>query len=158
MSRDFFVVDELIVARMTAGADVVADIGVIFSSGYPEESVDVEMDTLPAPLTKENDTLLGFLPDALEFRDGRLRTCGSRSEAAQYTIIWSGLFDRKEMPRYFWRLIHTPGPAREYECDTHLGKAQLFIGLCIRLDMLAKLGEYDVMLRELQAIYSRYVL
>jgi hypothetical protein len=61
MSRDFFVVDELIVARMTAGADVVADIGVIFSSGYPEESVDVEMDTLPAPLTKENDTLLGLL-------------------------------------------------------------------------------------------------
>ncbi len=109
--------------------------------------------TVLAGSDTEPRDISGFLPDALEFRDGRLRTCGSRSEAAQYTIIWSGLFDRKEMPRYFWRLIHTTGPAREYECDTHLGKAQLFIGLCIRLDMLAKLGEYDVMLRELQAIY-----
>ena len=96
----------------------------------------------------------GFLPDALEYRDGQLHKRGNISEAAQYTIIWSGLFDRAEMPHYFWRLIHTTGPAREFECDTRLGKAQLFIGLCIRLDMLSRLGEYDIMLRELHAIYD----
>ena len=95
----------------------------------------------------------GFLPDALEYRDGKLRKCGNYSESAQYTMIWAGLFTKEEMPGYIWRLVHTTGADREFECDTRLGKAGLFIGLCIRLDMLSRLGEYDVMYRELQAIY-----
>lgn len=95
----------------------------------------------------------GFLPDALEFKDGTLRKCGNYSESAQYTIVWSGLFRRGEMPRYIWGLVHTTGPDRESECDTRLGKAGLFIGLCIRLDMLSVLGEYELMYKELQAIY-----
>ncbi len=95
----------------------------------------------------------GFLPDALEYKDGKLRKCGNYSESAQYTMIWAGLFTKEEMPCYIWRLVHTTGADREFECDTRLGKAGLFIGLCIRLDMLSRLGEYDVMYRELQAIY-----
>ena len=94
-----------------------------------------------------------FLSDGLEYKDGKLRPTGHCSESGQYTIIWSGLFTREEMPTYIWRLVHTTGADREFECDTKLGKAGLFIGLCIRLDMLARLGEYDVMYREMQAIY-----
>ncbi|MBO4326985.1 MAG: hypothetical protein J5950_06915 [Clostridia bacterium] len=95
----------------------------------------------------------GFLPDGLEYKDGRLHARGNFSEAGQYTMIWAGLFTREEMPNYIWRLVHTTGADREFECDTRLGKAGLFIGLCIRLDMLSRLGEYDVMFRELKAIY-----
>ena len=95
----------------------------------------------------------GFLPDALEYKDGKLRKCGNYSESAQYTMIWAGLFTKEEMPGYIWRLVHTTGADRDFECDTRLGKAGLFIGLCIRLDMLAVLGEYEKMYSEMQAIY-----
>ncbi len=95
----------------------------------------------------------GFLDDGLGFSDGKLSKRGYYSESAQYTMIWSELFDRGEMPDYFWRIVHTTGADRDFECDTKLGKAGLFIGLGIRLDMLSKLGEYEKMLSEMKKIF-----
>ena len=46
------------------------------------------------------------------------------------------------------------GPAPLYAKDPMVGESQLFIGLCIRLDMLCRLGYYDKMYEDLHAIYD----
>ena len=46
------------------------------------------------------------------------------------------------------------GPAPVFAKDPNVGASQLFIGLCIRLDMLCRQGYYDKMFEELSAIYE----
>ena len=137
-------------------ARMLIDLGQLYGNGQwtalGEEIRGILRKTLAGSSEKPMD-IHGFFPDALEFKDGQLIKRGNYSESAQYTMIWSGLFTKEELPRYIWRLVHTTGPDREFECDTRLGKAGLFIGLCIRLDMLAVLGEYEKMYSELQAVY-----
>jgi len=137
-------------------ARVLLDLGELYGEpGWAEEGAKIRS-ILRKTLCKNDKKPVepgGFLPDALEYRNGQLHRCGNYSESAQYTMLWAGLFTRDELPDYFWRVIHTSGPAREYPGDNKLGSANLFIGLCIRLDLLARLGEYEILLRELKAIY-----
>ena len=50
-------------------------------------------------------------------------------------------------------VVNTMGPAPKTLTSPSVGRANLFIGLCIRLDILAKLGEYGRLLEELRAIF-----
>ena len=101
------------------------------------------------------------MPDSLTFENGVFRSRGYFSESAQYLMIWSGLFDDLEDDGekavagiVIDRTVRNMGPAPEYPHSPRVGGANLFIGLCIRLDMLAKYGRYDALMTEMKKIYG----
>lgn len=101
----------------------------------------------------ENLQALKYIPDSLTADgDGRLHPKGVYSEAAMYTSLWCGLFTREEAPFLCKTVRDCMGPAPLYAKDPMVGDSQLFIGLCIRLDMLCRLGYYDKMYEDLWAI------
>ncbi len=103
---------------------------------------------------------LGFaslttFPDSLEMgSDGKLHGRGKISESGMATALWAGLFLPGTAPLMDDTVIHRMGPAPDYAPDPMIGKSQLFIGLCIRLDMLSRFGAYDKMYEDMLAIYE----
>lgn len=94
-----------------------------------------------------------YIPDTLEYVDGKLRCKGNYSEANQYTVLWSELFDKDEIKELAFKVVHAMGPYPTYPKDPYVDEAGLFIGLCIRLDLLSKWKEYDKMLEDMKAIF-----
>ncbi len=95
-----------------------------------------------------------FFPDQLEWSETDGLRPGSRfSEACQYTILWAELFAKEEIPVVARAVVRAMGPAPRMIPSPQIGASNLFIGLCIRMDLLAKWGEYDELLRELRALY-----
>ncbi len=106
----------------------------------------------------ESELGLGSLttfPDSFELGgDSRLHGRGKVSESGMATALWAGLFLPGEAPLMEDIVIHRMGPAPAYAADPMLGRSQLFIGLCIRLDLLTRLGAYDKMYTDMLAIYE----
>ncbi|MBO4422402.1 MAG: family 78 glycoside hydrolase catalytic domain [Clostridia bacterium] len=92
-----------------------------------------------------------ILHDSLEYKDGKLRGKPFYSEAAQYTMLWGELFTEKECPGLIDAVVNELGPCPDRKPPAlDIGAANMFIGLCIRLDMLSKLGNTDVMMKEIR--------
>lgn len=95
-----------------------------------------------------------FFPDTLDVaEDGSLIPGNRFSEACQYTILWAELFTKEEIPVVARAVVRAMGPAPQTIPSPQIGASGLFIGLCIRMDLLAKWGEYETLLRELRALY-----
>ena len=94
-----------------------------------------------------------FFPDSLRYEDGKLKMNDRYSEACQYTMLWAELYAKEEIPAVARAVVRAMGPAPLVPPSTQIGASGLFIGLCIRMDLLAKWGEYDNLLRELKALY-----
>lgn len=101
------------------------------------------------------------MPDNMVYDNGVFRSGGHSSEATQYLLLWSGVFDdltdeteKKLAKKMIRRVIENMGPDSIYPLSARIGGANLFIGLCIRLDMLAKYGKYDTLLREIKKMYG----
>ena len=99
-----------------------------------------------------NVATMKYIPDSLCFENGAFRSRGKFSEAAMYTSLWCGLFSPEEAPVLYRTVRDLMGPAPRYAKDPMVGSSQLFIGLCIRLDMLARMGAYDKLYEDLLAI------
>ncbi|MBQ7379484.1 MAG: hypothetical protein IJW70_07410 [Clostridia bacterium] len=97
---------------------------------------------------------VGYIPDSFAVdENGGLHSRGKYSEAAMYTALWSGLFAKGEAPMLERAVKQKMGPAPVYAKDPMVGTSNLFIGLCIRLDMLTRFGAYDKMYEDMLAIY-----
>lgn len=95
-----------------------------------------------------------YIPDSFGVdENGNLHAKGYYSEAAMYTALWSGLFAKGEAPLLDREIIEKMGPAPKYAKDPMVGGSNLFIGLCIRLDLLCRMGAYDKMYEDMLAIY-----
>jgi alpha-L-rhamnosidase len=95
-----------------------------------------------------------YIPDSFDVDgNGTLRAKGYHSEAAMYTALWSGLLGKGEAPALDRAIVEKMGPAPVYARDPMVGTSNLFIGLCIRLDMLCRMGAYDKMYEDMLAIY-----
>ncbi len=95
-----------------------------------------------------------YFPDTLHpAADGSLRPGGSYTEACQYTVLWSELFSKEEIPSIARSVLYNMGPAPLKTHDPMVGTAQIFIGLCIRCALLAKWDQPELLLRELRALY-----
>lgn len=95
------------------------------------------------------------VPDSFHVdENGGLHSRGRYSESALATVLWSGLFGRDEVPALDRRVRDCQGPAPVYAPDPNVGRSQLFIGLCIRLDALCRRGYYDKMYEDMLAIYE----
>lgn len=85
--------------------------------------------------------------------NGRIRPTGKISESGMTTALWAGLFLPGEAPLMDAFVRDSMGPAPRYPSNPNIGKSGLFIGLCIRLDMLSRFGMYDKMYEDMLAIY-----
>lgn len=106
-----------------------------------------------AVLGSRDPASLSQVPDSFTVdENGGLRSRGLFSEAAAYTSLWCGLFTAEEAPLLARTVRDKMGPAPVFAKDPMVGEAQLFIGLCIRLDMLTRLGYFDKCYEDLLAI------
>ncbi|MBQ4112298.1 MAG: hypothetical protein IJD38_05845 [Clostridia bacterium] len=97
---------------------------------------------------------LRLIPDSFTVDEsGGLHSRGRYSEAATYTSLWCGLFTPEESPLLIKTVRDKMGPAPVFAKDPMVGDSQLFIGLCIRLDMLTRLGCYDKCYEDMLAIF-----
>lgn len=85
--------------------------------------------------------------------DGSLIPGGNTSESGMATALWSGLFERKEVPALVQQVRDCMGPAPKFPANPYIGKSGLFIGLCIRMDMLCRLGLHEQMFEDMKSIY-----
>ena len=107
-----------------------------------------------AILKGTSPSLLRRIPDAFTVDEwGGLHSRERFSEAAVYTSLWCGLFTPDEAPLLVKAVRDCMGPAPVYAKDPMIGESQLFIGLCIRLDMLTRLGYHEKCFEDLLAIY-----
>ncbi len=99
---------------------------------------------------------LRYIPDVIEYDENGKLCCKENcySEAAMYTSLWSGLFSEDEAPLLVNTVKDTMGPLPKYPIDPNIGESQLFIGLCIRLDMLSRQGNIDKMFEDMLTIYE----
>ncbi|MBQ8828051.1 MAG: hypothetical protein IJZ90_02785 [Clostridia bacterium] len=100
------------------------------------------------------------LPDSLTYADGKFTDNGVYSEAAHFTTLWSELMGtgvcgelRSRTNTVKLNVIDKMGPAPKYRAHPNIGKSGLFIGDCVRFDMLVKLGRIETMFDELKAIF-----
>ncbi len=92
-----------------------------------------------------------ILHDSLKYENGRLTGKPYFSEAAQYTMLWGELFTKEECPGLIDAVVNELGPCPDRKPPAlDIGAANMFIGLCIRLDMLSKLGYTEQMLKEIR--------
>lgn len=94
-----------------------------------------------------------YLPDSLTYNNGHLVSNGRITESNQYTSLWAELFLKDEMKELSFNVTHTMGPKPTYPANPNVGGAGLFIGLCIRLDLLSKWGEYRKLLEDIKEIF-----
>lgn len=94
------------------------------------------------------------IPDSFERNsDGKIVKRGNTTEACTFTSLWAGLYNKEDnLPLVNFARDHM-GTCPKYPSDLAIGKSNLFIGLCIRLDMLARFGYYDTMFKDMLDIY-----
>lgn len=89
--------------------------------------------------------------DGAAYRNGKMERTDCPTEGGQALELWSGfhLEDKVWMKNF----IHTMGPCPEYRSNPNIGKANLFIGLMIRFDVLGRLGYVTELVREVKDVY-----
>lgn len=93
-------------------------------------------------------------PDSFRWDlEGNIVARDIRTEACVYTSLWSELYTGEENDKLFDLVVNNMGTCPKNPRDTDVSKSNLFIGLCIRLDLLARLGEYDTMYKDMLDIY-----
>ena len=95
-----------------------------------------------------------LIPDAFNVDGGKLISKDLHTESCTYLTLWSGIIDREAAPLTVFNAVKAMGPCPEFNPNSRVGRAGLFIGLQYRFDMLAKLGEYGTLFRELNSFYG----
>ena len=94
------------------------------------------------------------IPDSFERNvEGKIVRRGNTTEACTFTSLWAGLYNKEDNAAVINFARDRMGTCPKYPSDLSIGKSNLFIGLCIRLDMLARLGYYDTMFNDMLDIY-----
>lgn len=100
------------------------------------------------PLSK-----ISFIPsgDAGIFENGQLRRGNCRTEAGMALELWCGFhLDDKS---YIQKFVNALGTTPEYRPNPNVGRSNLFIGLMIRFEVLARLGRIEQLVKEWKDIY-----
>lgn len=89
--------------------------------------------------------------DGAAYRNGKMERTDCPTEGGQALELWSGFHLEDKV--WLKNFIHTMGPCPEYRSNPNIGKANLFIGLMIRFDVLGRLGYVTELVRELKDVY-----
>lgn len=100
------------------------------------------------------------IPDSLTYNNGVFTDNGVYTEAAHFTSIWSELIgtdfkgNMKEQKNSIkLNVVDKMGPLPRYKAHPNIGKSGLFIGDCVRFDMLVKLGRIETMFEEIKHLF-----
>ena len=108
--------------------------------------------TLKEALVGYTNSEVKVISDNLRYVNGKLCQTDKYSEAALYTDLWCNLFEVGENKSLDAYVRDCMGPAPKYIPAPYIGRSGLFIGLCIRLDMLSRRGYYDKLYEDILAI------
>lgn len=114
------------------------------------KNVSDEMRTIIEQMDDEPG-IFGGGGDGAVFKDGKLSRTDCLTESGIALELWSGF--HKNDKRYIERFIKTMGTCPVYRQDPNVGRANLFIGLMIRFDVLARMGEIDTLVKEWKDLY-----
>lgn len=89
--------------------------------------------------------------DGAVYRREALFRTDCPTEGGKALELWSG-FHLDDIT-YIKSFVRTMGPCPEYRANPNIGKANLFIGLMIRFDVLRRLGYINQLVRELKSVY-----
>ena len=89
--------------------------------------------------------------DGAAYRNGKMERTDCPTEGGQALELWSGFHLEDKV--WLKNFIHTMGPCPEYRSNPNIGKANLFIGLMIRFDVLGRLGYVTELVREVKDVY-----
>lgn len=87
---------------------------------------------------------------------GRLTRGSCRTESGIALEIWSGFHQKDE--EYRKAFVERMGSCPRMRPDPNIGRANLFIGLMVRFDTLARMGKVDTLIREWKDLYLEELL
>ncbi|MDO4283850.1 MAG: hypothetical protein Q4C60_00815 [Eubacteriales bacterium] len=93
----------------------------------------------------------GLVSDGYTWRDGRLEANGCLTESGIALQLWSGFHTEEEV--YTVPFVETMGTCPTGRPNPNIGRANLFIGLMIRFDVLGRMGRINTLVRELKDVY-----
>lgn len=96
--------------------------------------------------------------DAVSFKDGQLMGGQGITEAGIGLELWPGWYQDPQRQKLLNAFIEHMGTCPAKPTYLQVAKANLFIGLCIRYDVLSKAGAVETMVRELKDIYIPQLL
>lgn len=96
-------------------------------------------------------TLYGGDGDSASYENGVLKRGCCKTEAGVALELWSGF--HKNDRDYILNFVNTMGYAPVLRSNPNVGKANIFIGLIIRFDVLSRLGRTGTLVRELKNLY-----
>ena len=105
-------------------------------------------------IIEQMDTGIGLFAgggDAAVYKDGNLERTDCPTESGAALEIWSGFHEDDEV--YMRKFLYTMGTCPTYCADPNVGKSNLFIGLMIRFDVLARMGKIDQLVKEWKDLY-----
>lgn len=82
---------------------------------------------------------------------GEIHRGECQTESGIALEIWSGF--HREDRKYLYKFVETMGSCPKYRSDPNIGKSNLFIGLMLRFDVLAKHRKIDLLVKELKDLY-----
>ncbi|MBQ7371496.1 MAG: hypothetical protein IJW67_06385, partial [Blautia sp.] len=89
--------------------------------------------------------------DGAEYRDGVLRRTDCPTEGGMALELWAGF--HWEDRGYLERFVQTMGPCPARRSNPNIGKANMFIGMMIRFEVLARLGKINTLVHEMKNVY-----
>lgn len=105
-------------------------------------------------IIEDMDTSVGIFGgggDSAELKNGKLERGECATESGIALELWSGF--HKNDKKYIREFVEKMGPAPILPANPNIGKANLFIGLMIRFDVLARLNEIETLIRDWKALY-----
>lgn len=89
--------------------------------------------------------------DSVKYENGQLIMGECETESGIALQLWSGF--KKEDKKFRKQFVENMGTCPEHRADPNIGKANLFIGLMIRFDVLSQMGKIDILVKELKDVY-----
>ena len=112
-----------------------------------------EMREIIEELNSHSGSLFAGKGDGAVFdaKTGKLQRGSCRTESGVALEIWSGFHQKEE--DYRREFVERMGSFPMYRPDPNVGKANLFIGLMVRFDALARMEKVDTLIREWKDLY-----
>lgn len=94
---------------------------------------------------------LNMAGDSAIYENGKLKRGSCLTEAGMALELWCGFHLQDKT--YIRQFVNALGTSPEYRPDPNVGRANLFIGLMIRFEVLSKLSRTEQLVRELKDVY-----
>ena len=89
--------------------------------------------------------------DCAVYENNKVQRGNCLTESGAAYEIWAGFHGNDK--KYLNSFVNTMGYSPKYRSNPNYGKSNLFIGLIVRFDILARLGKTETLVKELKDVY-----